>query len=128
MNGKFDIIEFLSGLTNYVFDKAVLKTIALGRGVAEVESYDNLNRKTIELLEADLLYTVYYSPNVWASSSQAHGSYSRSVGSQTLYREEKEKIYKRFSYIYKKYNDERFEDIENSNEGNLQWINPFECC
>ena len=34
MAEKFDIIEFLSGLTNYVFDKAVLKTIALGRDVA----------------------------------------------------------------------------------------------
>ena len=72
MNGKFDIIEFLSGLTNYVFDKAVLKTIALGRDVADVTSYDELDKKTIDLLEADLLYKAYYSPNVWASSSQSH--------------------------------------------------------
>lgn len=128
MNGKFDIIEFLSGLTNYVFDKAVLKTIALGRDVADVTSYDELDKKTIDLLEADLLYKAYYSPNVWASSSQSHGSYSKTVGSQTFYLEEKERIYKRFSYIYKKYNDEKFEEIENSNEGSLQWINPFECC
>ena len=128
MNGKFDIIEFLSGLTNYVFDKAVLKTIALGRDVADVTSYDELDKKTIDLLEADLLYKAYYSPNGWASSSQSHGSYSTTVGSQTFYLEEKERIFKRFSYIYKKYNDEKLEEIENSNEGSLQWINPFECC
>jgi hypothetical protein len=128
MTGKFDIIEFLSGLTNYVFDKAVLKTIALYRGVAEVTSYDELDKKTLDLLEADLLYKAYYSPNVWASSSQSHGSYTKSVGHQTFYIQEKERVYKRFTYLYKKYNDDKLEEIENSNEGNLQWINPFEQC
>ena len=128
MTGKFDIIEFLSGLTNYVFDKAVIKTIALYRGVAEVTSYDELDKKTLDLLEADLLYKAYYSPNVWASSSQSHGSYTKSVGHQTFYIQEKERVYKRFTYLYKKYNDDKLEEIENSNEGNLQWINPFEQC
>lgn len=128
MTGKFDIIEFLSGLTNYVFDKAVLKTIALYRGVDEVTSYDELDKKTLDLLEADLLYKAYYSPNVWASSTQSHGSYTKSVGHQTFYIQEKERVYKRFTYLYKKHNDDKLEEIENSNEGNLQWINPFEQC
>lgn len=118
---RFDIIEFLSGLTNYVFDKAVLKAIALGRDVADVTSYDELDKKTIELLEADLLYKAYYSPNVWASSSQSHGSYTRTVGSQTIYEAEKEKIYARLSFIYKKYNDERLEEVEDLS-GSLQWL------
>ena len=56
MAERFDIIEFLSGLTNYVFDKAVLKTIAFGREVMDVTSYAELDKKTIEMLEADLLY------------------------------------------------------------------------
>ena len=121
MNGKFDIIEFLSGLTNYVFDKAVLKTIALGRDVADVTSYDELDKKTIELLEADLLYKVYYSPNVWASATQSHGSYTRTVGSQTIYEAEKERIYNRLSFIYKKYDDEMLEVID-GDSGTLQWL------
>ena len=90
-------------------------------------SYDELDKKTIDLLEADLLYKAYYSPNVWASSSQSHGSYTKSIGHQTFYLQEKERIYARFTYIYKKYDDEKLEEIENSNEGSLQWINPFEC-
>ena len=121
MADRFDIIEFLSGLTNYVFDKAVLKTIALGRDVADVTSYDELDKKTIDLLEADLLYKVYYSPNVWASSTQSHGSYTRTVGSQTIYEAEKEKIYARLCYIYKKYDDEMLDVVE-SESGTLQWI------
>lgn len=121
MAERFDIIEFLSGLTNYVFDKAVLKTIALGRDVADVTSYDELDKKTIELLEADLLYKAYYSPNVWASSSQSHGSYTRTVGSQTIYEAEKEKIYARLSFIYKKYDDDMLEEVEDLS-GSLQWL------
>lgn len=118
---RFDIIEFLSGLTNYVFDKAVLQTIALGRDVADVTSYDELDKKTIELLEADLLYKAYFSPNVWASSTQSHGSYTRTVGSQTIYEAEKEKIYARLSFIYKKYDDEKLEEVEDLS-GSLQWL------
>ncbi len=121
MAERFDIIEFLSGLTNYVFDKAVLKSVALGRDVAEVTSYDELDKKTIELLEADLLYKAYYSPNVWASSSQSHGSYTRTVGSQTIYEAEKEKIYARLSFIYKKYDDEMLEEVQDLS-GSLQWL------
>ena len=121
MAEKFDIIEFLSGLTNYVFDKAVLKTIALGRDVADVTSYAELDKKTIELLEADLLYKAYYSPNVWASATQSHGSYTRSVGSQTIYEAERERIYARMSYIYRKYNDEMLETV-NDLSGTLQWL------
>ena len=121
MAEKFDIIEFLSGLTNYVFDKAVLKTIALGRDVADVTSYDELDKKTIELLEADLLYKAYYSPNIWASATQSHGSYTRSVGSQSVYQVEKERIFNRMSFIYKKYDDEMLEVVEDES-GTLQWF------
>ena len=121
MTERFDIIEFLSGLTNYVFDKAVLKTIALGRDVADVTSYDELDKKTIELLEADLLYKAYFSPNVWASSSHSHGSYTNTIGSQTIYAADKEKIYERLTLIYSKYNDEKLAEVEDLS-GSLQWI------
>ena len=121
MNGKFDIIEFLSGLTNYVFDKAVLKTIALGRDVADVTSYDELDKKTVDLLEADLLYKAYYSPNVWASTTHSHGSFSQTIGSQTIYNEEKERLYKMFMRIYEQYNDEMLSEVSAS-DSNLQWL------
>ena len=121
MAEKFDIIEFLSGLTNYVFDKAVLKSVALDRDVANVTSYEELDKKKRDLLEADLLYKAYLSPNVWASSTQTHGSYTRTVGSQTIYEAERERIYARMSFIYKKYNDDKLEEVE-SLSGTLQWL------
>lgn len=118
---EFNIIEYLSGLTGFVFDKAVLQRIALERGVNEVTDFEELDTKTKDLLRADLLYTAYFAPNVWASSSNSHGSYTKSIGSQTLYAKEKERLYNMFYHIYKKYNDDKLEEIKN-NEATLQWL------
>lgn len=119
---EFDIIKYLSGLLGgYVFDRATLEVIALEREVTDITSFDELDTKTKELLRADLARAAYYSPNVWASSSQSHGSYTKSIGSQTVYAAEKQKLYNIFSSIYSKYEDEALKEIE-SEDCNLQWI------
>lgn len=111
MDEKFDILEYLSGLTSFVFDKAVLKRIALDRDVLNVTSYSELDDKTKDLLRADLLLAAYLSPNVWASYTHSHGSYSQTTGSQTIYIEEKERIYNMLRNIYSKYDDAKLEEI-----------------
>lgn len=116
----FDIIEYLSGLTQFVFDKAVLKRIAYDRDVFDANDYEDIDAKTKDLLRADLLYTAYMSPNVWASSTNSHGSYAKTIGSQTIYTEEKERLYNTFVGIYKKYDDPMLEELEDS--GDLQWL------
>lgn len=118
---EFDIIEYLSGLTTYVFDKAVLKRIAYDRDVSEVADYAELDQRTKDLLLADVLYTAYLSPNVIASSTQAHGSFSQTIGSQTIYEQEKERLYNTFFKIYSKYEDDKLEEIQD-NDSNLQWL------
>ena len=118
---EFNIIEYLSGLTGFVFDKAVLKRIALERDVDEVTDYEELDAKTKDLLRADLLYAAYCSPNIWASSTQSHGSYTKSIGSQTLYVKDKERLYNMFYHIYNKYEDDKLEEIK-TNEATLQWL------
>ena len=119
MTDKMDIIDYLSGLTGFVFDKAVLQRIALDRQALNVDPKE-LDVKTKDLLRADLLYTAYISPNVWASHTHAHGSFSQTTGSQTIYNEDKERIYNVFMGIYRKYNDEKLEEIEDSST--LQWL------
>lgn len=118
---EFDIIEYLSGLTGFVFDKAVLKRIAYDRGVIEVTAYEELDDKTKDLLKADLLFTAYFSPNIWASSTQSHGSYTKSIGGQTIYTADKERLYNTFVRIYSKYEDDKLEEIK-ENEATLQWL------
>lgn len=119
---EFDIIKYLSGLLGgYVFDRATLEAIAYERDVVDITSYDELDEKTKDLLRADLARAAYYSPNIWASSSLSHGSYTKSVGSQTIYESNRERLYNIFSTIYKKYDDNALVEIAGENNG-LQWI------
>ena len=101
---EFDILEFMSGLTGFTFSKAVLKRIALKRGVAEVTDYSQLTRRDEALLTADLLLTAYFSPNVWASYDESHGNFSKKVGSQTIYN--KDALLDYIQDIYDEYEDE----------------------
>lgn len=119
---KVNIIEYLSGLTAYVFDQAVLKRIALDRGVLDIDDCRELDKKTKDLLKADLYYVAYLSPNVWASSTHSHGSFSQTIGSQTVYNEEKERLYNMFMNIYKQYEDDKLSEVSAS-DSNLQWLN-----
>jgi hypothetical protein len=118
---KFDILDFLSGLTGYVFDKSVLARIAWERDVANVTSYDELDAKTIDLLRADLLYTAYVSPNTIAAHTNSHGSFTQSFGSQVISEAEKGRLYQTFMAIYEKYDDIKFDEVEIA-ESNLQWL------
>lgn len=121
MNDKFDIIEYLSGLTGYVFDKAVLKRIAFERHVWDVENFEEIDSQTRDLLKADLLYTAYISPNTWGGTSVSHGSFSKSISSQSISPMEKDRLYKTIVGIYRKYDDEKLEEVEKQG-CNLQWL------
>ena len=58
MTRKFDIIDYLSGLTNFVFDKAVLNRVALDCGVSEVTEYGQLTAMGVKLSSiCPLMYT-----------------------------------------------------------------------
>lgn len=119
---EFDIINYLSGLLGgFIFDRATLEGIAWEREVTDVTSFDELDTQTKELLKADLAYAAYFSPNIWASSTQSHGSYTKTVGAQTLYEGNRERLYNLFMGIYTKYNDEKLEALKDQS-GSLQWI------
>lgn len=113
---EFDIIEYISGLTGFVFDKAVLNRIALDRGVSCVTSYEQLGQEEKDLLLADCLFTAYCSPNVMANRSLQHGSFSKSYGHQTVNRDE---LYQIFMGIYRKYGEE--EKVADA-LGTVRWI------
>lgn len=120
MAEKFDIIRYISGLTGFNFDRAVLERIALENGVMNVTSYSELEQRQKDLLLADLLYTVYISPNSTSSVTKQHGAFSQTVGSQTI--NDKDGIFNAFYAIYKKYGvKDKLEAIENL-DGGLQWL------
>lgn len=116
MTAEFDIYKYIEGLTGFVFDKTVIERIALDRGVSEVTSYDELTQRDKDLLLADLLYTAYCSPNMMASHTNQHGSYSKTFGAQTVNRDE---LYQIFMGIYRKYDEDELLD---GIGGRVKWI------
>jgi hypothetical protein len=106
---EFDILQYMSGLTGFTFDKAVLTRIALDRGVAEVTNYAELTKRDRDLITADLLLTAYLSPTTWASFDQSHGSYKKGIGAQSMYN--KEEILDWLYNIYKQYDDEMLDEL-----------------
>ena len=54
MSIKFDIIDYLSGLTAYVFDVSVLRRVAMDNGVAEVREYNELDAEQIDRCKMSL--------------------------------------------------------------------------
>lgn len=109
---EFDILQYMSGLTGFTFDKAVLTRIALDRGVSEVTDYEELTQQQKDLITADLLLTAYLSPTTWASYEQSHGSFRKGIGAQSMYN--KQDIYEYLFGIYSRYDDEKLDELKDS--------------
>ena len=107
---SFDIIRYMSSLTGYIFDDAVLERIALERNVAGVASFSEITDKDKDLLTADLLFVLYTSPSQSASFSKKHGQFSMSVGSQTI--TDKDGIYDLMMRLYNKWEDATAEELD----------------
>lgn len=109
------VLEWLMKKTRYSFSEGNLEVIALDRGVSpEDDVYDDnvVDKRLRELMEADIIFTaVLLSPSNTASLSQSHNGYQKSIGQEQDFHQD-EKI-KYALGIYKKYDDERAEILEN---------------
>ena len=118
----FDILEYLSGMTNFVFDKAVLKRIALECEVAEVEAYADLTEEDKDRCKIALLETIVYGPYQTASSTNQHGTYTLTVGAQTITSAALESIKSELRRLYKKYGeDDKLEALDGM-DGEIKWV------
>lgn len=107
----FDIIKYISSITTFAFDKGCFENIALERGVSEVKDFKDLTEEQKDLLKADLYYLALTSPDVMASISHKHGSFSESIGAQKI--GNKDVLYDAMNKIYRKYNDPKADLIRN---------------
>ena len=119
MSEQFDIYEYLSGLTGFSFDKAVLKRIAMRRGVSNATGISDIDQRMEDLLTADLLLTAYLSPSSTSSITKQHGSFTQTIGSQTI--NSKDEIYDMLLLLYQKWDDDKLEEVE-AIGGTMQWL------
>jgi hypothetical protein len=106
-------------LTGYNLKTSVLERIAIERGVIDIDNFGELTSKDRDLLLADILLAVYLLPSQSASISQSHNNFSQSIGSQVI--TDKRNIYDMMIGLYRKYNDEKLDSIEEL-EGGAQWL------
>jgi hypothetical protein len=117
---NFNIIDYLSGLTAYIFDKSVLVTIARDRGVADIQTYEELEQQQKDLLLADLLFKVYIGANSSASYSQSNGNSKIAVGSQTI--NDKTSIYNTMYSLYSKWGDDKLSIVSTLNYNKIDCV------
>ena len=108
------VLEWLEASTMYSsFTEKNFTKIALDRGIdPEADVYgDGITKRERDLMTADLIYTaVLLRPSNTASLSQSHNGYQKTIGSeQDFYQDDKIQYAIR---IYKRYGDERGEDLE----------------
>ena len=117
---NFNIIDYLSGLTAYIFDKSVLVTIARDRGVADIQTYEELEQQQKDLLLADLLFKVYIGANSSASYRQSNGNSKIAVGSQTI--NDKTSIYNTMYSLYSKWGDDKLSIVSTLNSNKIDCV------
>lgn len=118
---QIDIIQYLEGLTAFVFDKAVLTRIAVERDVMDVTDSKQLTQQQKDLMLADLLYVIYTAPNYTASFTNQHGAYTQTIGSQRY--DTKKDVYNIMIGLYKKWDDPKLELLE---ANVTTWVNEYD--
>ena len=119
---KFDIIEYLSGLTSFVFDKAVLNRVAFECGVCHVKTYADLTEEDRDRCKAALLETIVFGPYQTASSTSQNGSYTLTVGAQTITSQALETIKTELRRLYTKYSEDTKLEALNASGGEIKWV------
>lgn len=109
------VLEWLKSSTRYSFSEENFVKIALERGCdPDDDVYDEtrVTKRERELMTADIIFTaVLLSPSNTASLSQSHNGYQKTIGQeQDFYQNDKIKY---AIGIYKKYEDERADALEN---------------
>ena len=125
MSIKFDIIDYLSGLTAYVFDVSVLLRVAMDNGVAEVREYNELDAEQIDRCKMSLLETLVLAPSQSASQTNKHGEYQMQTGSQMLTDKTREAIKAELRMLYRRYGeDERLQQLDSA-DTTMEWITEY---
>ena len=121
-NESFNIINYLAGLTGYVFDIDVLNRVALECGVIDIVDFSEMTNEKRDRCKMALLETLLITPYSSASQTDKHGDWQTQTGSQSLTSAVIENVKNELVRLYKVYNEnDKLKDLEQS-RANLQWI------
>lgn len=125
---KFDILDYLSGLTNFVFDKSVLKRVAIDNGAWGICYYGDLTDEIRDKCKIALLETIVYGVHQTANIKNRHGEWEMNVGSQVITAASLESIKSELRRLYRKWGEtEKLEALEDAG-GGMTWIDEGMYC
>ena len=119
---KFNIINYLAGMTGFVFDKDVLQRIALDCRVSEITYYTELTQEDKDRCKIALLRTILETPYSTASHTSKHGEWQEQIGSQSLTAAFREEIKAQLKKLAQKYGDEELLGELEGMDATLQWM------
>lgn len=120
---KFDPIEYLSGLTTYVFDKSLLKRIAHENVLYDIDSYEEVSEEQADRCKVALYEAIYFSPYSTGGFTQKHGDFSVQVGQQVVTSATRDLIGEELRRLYKKLGETDKEETLDASGASLGWIN-----
>lgn len=100
--------DYIFGCVNFAVPEEAVKHLLDERGIEPGTPLSDLDKKTRELLKADLYVWICMGPSKVSSTSDSDNGWSHSEGGYTLSDEDKDRMLKYAKAIYEKY-DEEFE-------------------
>lgn len=117
------VFEWLKASTAYSFEDATFTKIALDREVdPDADAYgSSVTKRQKDLMTADLIFhAVLLRPSNTASLSQSHNGYSKSIGQEQDFYQDK-KIKHAIS-IYRLYDDEKAGILEEATKKHIYFV------
>lgn len=108
---NFDVITYLGSLVGYPVPKDAIQRIATERNVISVTDWTEIDRRTRNLVLADILMVIFTSPNNTGNRSKSHGDFTVSVGGVVIY--DKQDLYSLMMRLYQNPDLELWEALEN---------------
>lgn len=106
----FDVKTYLASLVGYPIPKDAIQRIAVERDVISVKDWTEIDRRTRNLVLADILMVIFTSPNDTGNKSKTHNNFSASIGGVKIYN--KAQVYELMMRLYEDPDRELWEALK----------------
>ena len=118
MADNFNVRSYVSSLIGYPIPQKSVERIVTERGIASVKDWTEIDKRTRNLVIADLLMVLFTSPSNTGSKTKSHGDYSVTIGGVIL--TDKNDMYSLMMKLYQNPDAELWENLKDM--GGCQWV------
>lgn len=112
------IAEYVGSLVTYPIPLKTVERIMTERGLDDVSDWADVDKRTRNLVLADLLFAMFTAPSNTGSKSRSHGDFSVTIGGTII--TDKNDLYSLMMRLYQHPDEELWEALANT--GGCQWM------